>query len=101
MHSSPRQHRPYGRQHLLLVLLLGVVLGLGQLLLATHDHADGLAQHEDCVLCHQHGSGFDHIPPTAQLPDFGQLGQHTPFQAGTAPFILPPKPRARAPPTSA
>jgi hypothetical protein len=91
---------PHRRQRLILVLWLGLLLGLGQLLLSTHAHAGELLQHEDCVLCHQHGSGFDCLPPAAVLPDFGALSQHTPFSAGIAPFILPLAPRARAPPAS-
>jgi len=94
---QPLQH---SRQRLALALLFGLLLGLGQLLLSTHAHAGEWAQHENCVLCHQQGSGFDESMPKAALPYFGQLSQHTSFVAGMAPFILPLAPRARAPPTS-
>lgn len=100
MSSAAQHHLQHGRQSLLVVLLFGLLLGFSQLLFATHSHADELAQHEDCVLCHQHGAGFDCVPPTALLPEFGLLSQHTPLPAGLVPFILPLAPRARAPPAS-
>ncbi len=98
MFSFIPHHRQSGRQRLIVVLLLGLLLGLGQVLLSTHAHAGDLTLHEDCVLCHQHGAGFDATSAASTLPYFGRLTLHTPFRIGTAPHILPLAPRARSPP---
>lgn len=85
-------------QRLLQALLLTLLLGAAQLLLATHSHADDTLQHESCVLCHQHGSGFDFLPATTPLPEAVPATLQLATPAGTLTSRRAPRPRSRSPP---
>jgi hypothetical protein len=95
--TQPKHLHSRWRHPLLLAVLL-LWLCASQVLTASHVHAPSALQHDDCVLCHFQGAGFDAIPATGLT--VASAAHAAPFAVlpVASPALRQARPRARAPP---
>ena len=98
MSALPHQFFRRGRQHPLLIAVLLLCLCAGQVLSISHVHASSVLQHDDCVLCHFQGAGFDALPATGLNLATAAYAAPLAVLSASMPASQLARPRARAPP---